>query len=147
MKAARRAMVTGATGVIGRRVVPELLARGYRVTAVGRTAQKRAELGSVGADAIALDILDVGAATRALAGHDVLINLATHMPKSTLQMLLPWAWRENDRVRRDGRERMDAAMAQRARRAALGLPVAFRRVIARPSRMIGGWSWPRGSRS
>ena len=141
MKTARRAMVTGATGVIGRRVVPELLARGYRVTAVGRTAQKRAELGSVGADAIALDILDFGAATRALAGHDVLINLATHMPKSTLQMLLPWAWRENDRVR------MDAAMAQRPRRAALGLRVAFRRVIARPSRMIGGWSWPRGSRS
>jgi len=29
------------------------------------------------------------------------INLATHMPPSTFQAFLPWAWRENDRVRRD----------------------------------------------
>jgi nucleoside-diphosphate-sugar epimerase len=32
----------------------------------------------------------------------VVINLATHMPSSSLRMLLPWSWHENDRVRREG---------------------------------------------
>jgi nucleoside-diphosphate-sugar epimerase len=65
----------------------------------------------MGTDPVALDLFDAEAAARAMAGHDVVINLATHMPASTLQMLLPWAWRENDRVRRDG----SATLAQAAR--------------------------------
>jgi 2-alkyl-3-oxoalkanoate reductase len=99
---APRVLVTGATGVIGRLVIPQLLARGHRVTAVGRTVERRAELAALGADAVALDLLDAEGARRAMAGHDTVINLATHMPPSTLRMLLPWAWRENDRLRRDG---------------------------------------------
>jgi 2-alkyl-3-oxoalkanoate reductase len=95
-------LVTGATGVVGRLAIPKLLERGYRVTAVGRTAAKRDELTALGAEAIALDMFDLDAARRAMAGHDAVINLATHMPASTLRMLLPWSWRENDRVRRDG---------------------------------------------
>ena len=97
-----RVLVTGATGVIGRRVVPQLVARGHRVTAVARTPEKRALLAGWGADAIALDLLDADGARRALAGHDVVVNLATHMPSSMSRFLLPWAWRENDRVRREG---------------------------------------------
>ena len=41
--------------------------------------EKRAELTSFGADAVALDIFDAESARRAMAGHDVVINLATHM--------------------------------------------------------------------
>jgi len=108
-----RVLVTGATGVVGRLLVPHLLARGHRVTAVGRTEEKRADLAAVGADAIALDLFDADAAARALEGHDAVINLATHIPASTLQMLLPWSWRENDRVRRDG----SATLAGAARKA------------------------------
>src|SRR5262249_36340245 len=37
--------------------------------------------------------------SRAVAGHEVVINLATHMPETTLKMLLPGAWAENDRIR------------------------------------------------
>jgi len=47
---------------------------------------------------------------RAVEGHDVVLNLATHMPSSSLKMMLPWAWRENDRLRREG----SAALAQAA---------------------------------
>jgi nucleoside-diphosphate-sugar epimerase len=99
---AARVLVTGATGVVGRLAIPKLLARGYQVTAVGRTAEKRAELTMLGADAVALDLFDAEAARRAMAGHDAVINLATHIPASLFQTLLPWAWRENDRVRREG---------------------------------------------
>jgi len=98
----RSAFITGATGVIGRLVVPELVKRGWRVTAVGRSPAKRAELAAMGAHAVELDMFDGNAARRALEGHDVVINLATHMPPSVARTLLPWEWRENDRIRREG---------------------------------------------
>lgn len=99
---ALRVLVTGATGVVGRRVVPLLVAAGHRVTAVGRTAEKRASLARAGATPIELDMFD-GAATRlAMDGHDAIVNLATHIPSGALGLLLPGAWRENDHVRRDG---------------------------------------------
>jgi 2-alkyl-3-oxoalkanoate reductase len=104
-----RVIVTGATGVIGRRVVPALVRRGYQVTAVGRTPAARAALEGMGARAIALDLLDRRAAWRALAGQHVTVNLATHIPRSLPAMLLPWAWRENDRLRRDGAAALVAA--------------------------------------
>lgn len=108
-----RILVTGATGVVGSHLVPMLVARGHRVTAVGRTPEKRARLESQGARAVALDLLDGAAARRAVEGQDVVVNLATHMPSSTLRMMLPWAWKENDRVRREG----SAALAEAARQA------------------------------
>jgi 2-alkyl-3-oxoalkanoate reductase len=99
---AQSIFVTGATGVIGRRVVPELVRRGHRVTAVGRSPEKRAALERMGATAVALDMYDIAAATRALAAHDTVINLATHIPASSFKMLFRRSWRENDRVRREG---------------------------------------------
>jgi nucleoside-diphosphate-sugar epimerase len=44
-----RIFVTGATGVVGRRVVPILIGTGHRVTAVGRSPEKRATLQQMGA--------------------------------------------------------------------------------------------------
>src|SRR5690242_7808955 len=84
----RSAFVTGATGVIGRLVVPELVKRGWRVTAVGRNPAKRAELAAMGAKGVELDMFDAANARRALEGHDVVINLATHMPPSILRTML-----------------------------------------------------------
>lgn len=107
-----RFFVTGATGVIGVHVVPRLLADGHSVTAIGRSEAKRAQLKSTGARAIALDIFDREATREALRGHDAVLNLATHMPPSATRMLLPWEWRENDRLRREGSAALvDAAIA------------------------------------
>lgn len=49
---------------------------------------------------VSLDLFDENAVRRALAGHDVVINLATHVPHSATRTFLPGAWRENDRIRR-----------------------------------------------
>jgi nucleoside-diphosphate-sugar epimerase len=98
----KRIFVTGATGVVGARAVPLLIAAGNDVTAVGRSPEKRAQLESLGARAVALDLFDRVAVQAALEGHDTVINLATHIPSSTFQMMLPWQWRENDRIRREG---------------------------------------------
>lgn len=97
-----RIFLTGATGVIGRRVIPLLIADGHQVTAVGRSETKRALLQRLGATPVALDLFDASAARQAMEGHDVLINMATHIPQSTFQIMLPWSWRENDRIRREG---------------------------------------------
>ena len=108
-----RIFMTGATGVVGRRAVPLLVKAGHHVTAVGRTPGKRAALSQAGATPVELDLFDRQAVGRALTGHDAVINLATHIPHSSVSLLLPGAWRENDRIRRDAsRILADAASAQ-----------------------------------
>ena len=92
--------MTGARGVVGRFAVPRLVARGYAVTAVGRTAQAREDLRRMGANPIALDLFDEAAARRAMEGHEAVVNLATHMPSSMLKMFLPGAWKVVERIKR-----------------------------------------------
>ncbi|MEO8336908.1 MAG: NAD(P)-dependent oxidoreductase [bacterium] len=102
--------VTGASGVIGRRVIPTLLARGHRVTAAGRPSARLDALRNTGASVSALDIFDSAAAQRAMTGHDVVINLATAVPSNN-RMFIPGAWRGTDRIRRDAsRALTDAAI-------------------------------------
>jgi nucleoside-diphosphate-sugar epimerase len=97
-----RILVMGATGVIGRRVVPLLLAEGHEVTAVGRSTDRLAQLARIGATTATLDLFDRGAVTRAVGGHAVVVNLATHIPGPGMRAFLPGAWAETDRIRRDG---------------------------------------------
>jgi 2-alkyl-3-oxoalkanoate reductase len=108
-----KVFLTGATGVIGRRVLPALIERGHAVTAIGRSPEKRQRLERAGARTVDADLFDLGTLRAAVAGHDAIINLATHIPPSTIRMLLPWSWRENDRVRRQGSATLvDAAIAE-----------------------------------
>lgn len=107
-----RIFVTGATGVIGRRAVPALARAGHEVTAAVRSASKGAALERAGAELVHVDLFSPADLRRAVAGHDVVINLATHMPHSTFGMLVPGAWHENDRIRRLGSSRLvEAALA------------------------------------
>jgi nucleoside-diphosphate-sugar epimerase len=102
-KSARmRVLVSGATGVIGLRVVPLLLSRGHSVTALVRKPSSRARLEQAGATCAAADLFDIEALKRVAEGHDAIINLATHMPSATWKMLFRAAWRENDRLRTQG---------------------------------------------
>ncbi len=93
--------VSGATGVIGTRVVPRLLAAGHRVTGLARSPDKRAALTRIGAEAAASSLFDAASLRTAVAGHEVVVNLATHIPASS-RAFLPGAWRENDAIRRTG---------------------------------------------
>lgn len=107
-----RVFMTGATGVIGRRVVLLLIAAGHKVTGVARTHAKRQQLERAGATAADVNLFDADSVRRGLAGYDAVINLATHMPSSSWQMFLPGAWKENDRLRRDASAILvDAAIA------------------------------------
>jgi nucleoside-diphosphate-sugar epimerase len=112
-----RIFMSGATGVIGRRLVPALVAAGHQVTGIGRTPEKRALLERLGARGVAVDLFEPAAIRRALAGQETVINLATHIPRTAIRLMLPGAWRENDRIRRIASGLLaDAAIAEGAER-------------------------------
>jgi nucleoside-diphosphate-sugar epimerase len=112
-----RIFVTGATGVVGRRAVPLLIAAGHQVSGVARRPEKSQALARAGAVPVSVDLFNPADVRRAVAGHDVVINLATHIPGSMLRTLFARAWRENDRLRRDAsRILVDAAIAGGVRR-------------------------------
>ncbi|HXT17986.1 MAG TPA: NAD-dependent epimerase/dehydratase family protein [Gemmatimonadaceae bacterium] len=101
--------IAGGTGVVGRRVIPLLVTAGYQVRAAARSTESADRLRSHGAEPVVVDLFDAAALRRAAGKPDVVINLATHMPSSTTKMMFPWAWRENDRVRREGAANLAAA--------------------------------------
>ncbi|HEY9226361.1 MAG TPA: NAD(P)-dependent oxidoreductase [Gemmatimonadaceae bacterium] len=111
-----RIFLTGATGVIGRRVVPLLVDAGHSVTAIGRSPSKRANLERQGATAVDVDMFDADALRAVLGGHDAVVNLATHMPATTTRMMFRRQWRENDHIRREG----SAALAEASIAAGVG---------------------------
>jgi 2-alkyl-3-oxoalkanoate reductase len=112
-----RLFVTGATGVIGRRVVPLLIQRGHTVTAIGRSPEKREQLQRAGARPVDVDLFDEAGMRAVFVDHDTVINLATHMPSSTTKMLFRGSWKENDRVRSVGSATLvTAALAAGVRR-------------------------------
>lgn len=94
----QRVFVTGATGVLGRRVVPLLVEAGHRVTAVVRTAEKAAAARAAGATPLEVDLFDGAAVREAIAGHDAIAQLATHIPTGPTAALRS-AWHANDRLR------------------------------------------------
>jgi nucleoside-diphosphate-sugar epimerase len=94
--------VTGATGVVGRRAVPLLLQTGHRVTAAGRSPQRLSGLARQGASTLTLDLFDREAVRRGIAGHDAIINLATHVPQPGIRVFFPGAWKETGRIREHG---------------------------------------------
>ena len=93
--------VTGATGVIGRSAVPELVAAGHEVVALARTPEKARWLEDAGARAVVGSIGDQEGLERMFDGCDAVCNFATRVPVG-LSAALPRAWRENDRLRTEG---------------------------------------------
>lgn len=105
-----RVFVAGATGVLGRQVVRELLARGHAVTGLARRPENERLLRSLGATPAAGDLFDVESLTRAAAGAEVVMHLATAIPAGPRQHLQDW--KPNDRIRTEG----TAALLKASRR-------------------------------
>jgi nucleoside-diphosphate-sugar epimerase len=74
-----RVFVAGGTGVIGRRVVPQLLARGHQVTATTTNPSKLSGLRRQGADAVVMDGVDAVSVGEAVAAArpDVVVHQMT----------------------------------------------------------------------
>jgi nucleoside-diphosphate-sugar epimerase len=96
----QRVFVTGATGVLGRRVIPRLVESGHQVTAVARSKEKAETVRAAGGTPIEVDLFDRSALRTALEGHDSVAQLATNIPTGPAAAD-PAAWRINDSLRRE----------------------------------------------
>lgn len=111
-----RLFLAGGTGVLGRRVLLGLVAAGHEVTAVARSPEKAASVRAAGATPVTVDLFDPAAVRDAVARHEVVVNLATHIPP-VVRAALPGAWKENERIRTEASTYLvDAALAAGARR-------------------------------
>ena len=106
-------LITGATGVVGRRLVPILVGQGHSVVAMMHDPRSRGALEKLGVAPVDADFFDAKSLRRAAAGCDVVVNLATHMPSSSLQILRRASWKENDAIRTRGSANLvEAAIAE-----------------------------------
>ena len=105
--------VTGATGVLGKAVLPLLIEAGHQVYALSRSEKNAVDIRQMGAEPIRADLFDRASLTRALEETQptAIVHLATRIPP-TARMGKIASWRENDHIRRDGtRLLVDAALA------------------------------------
>ena len=74
-----RVFVAGGTGVVGRRLVPQLVAHGHQVTATTTSTAKLGLLQQLGADGVVMDGLDAAAVGEAVAAArpDAIVNEMT----------------------------------------------------------------------
>lgn len=100
-----RVLVVGATGVLGRNVIPRLVERGHEVRAVARRPEQVERLRATGIDATVGDILDPATLAGPARGCDAALHLATAIPRSGGAP----DWSLNDRVRREGTRNLLAA--------------------------------------
>ena len=73
---------TGATGVIGRQLVPELLSAGFEVVAMARTDRRSAQVRNLGVEVVLADALDRERVLTAVgaARPDAVVSLLTSLP-------------------------------------------------------------------
>ena len=109
-----RIFLAGATGVIGRRLLPLLIAEGHQVTGMTRSPQKVEELRARGAQPVVADALD-GTAMRAAvrdAHPDAVIHELTALPQRIDPRKIKRDFAMNDRLRIEGtRHLVGAAQA------------------------------------
>ncbi len=106
-------VVLGSTGVLGRNVLPRLMERGHQVRAVARRAERVQSLNNIGMEAVLGDILRPDTLPAATADCDVVVDLATAIPRAGH----PQDFTTNDRIRREGtRNLLDACHTSGVRR-------------------------------
>ncbi len=111
-----RVFLAGATGVVGRRLVPLLVEAGHEVTGVARSEVKAHALERQGARPVTVDLFNAEAVTPAVARHDVVINVATSIPSGS-KVLMPGAFNDNNRIRGEASKNLsDAAIKAGAER-------------------------------
>ncbi len=119
--------IAGATGVIGARLTPLLLAAGYDVHALTRDPEKARNLETRGVHATVGDIFDAGAVRDALARAqpELVIHQLTDLPHARHERGDPAALARNARIRIEGTQHLvDAALAGGAQRM-LAQSIAF----------------------
>lgn len=93
--------MTGATGVLGRPTVRQLVEGGHTVSALARSPGDEALLRQVGVTPIRGELFDRESVKAAVRGCEAVLHFATKIP-AIKDATRRGAWRENDRIRQEG---------------------------------------------
>jgi nucleoside-diphosphate-sugar epimerase len=99
-----RVFLAGASGVIGRQLLPLLIDAGHHVTGMTRSPEKAAALRALGAEAVLADALDASAVDAAVgrARPEAVIHQLTSIPPRLDPRRLERDFELNDRLRSEG---------------------------------------------
>jgi 2-alkyl-3-oxoalkanoate reductase len=114
-----KVFLAGATGAIGRRLVPQLVEAGHEVAAITRSKEKLDMLSALGAEPVLCDVFDAGRLGSLVARvePDAVINQVTDLPQSLNPRKLGEYYAANNRARREGTMNLlDAALGAGVRR-------------------------------
>ncbi len=122
-----KVFVAGATGVIGRRLVPALLAAGHEVTAMCRSEESAEQARAAGAEPAIADALDAGAVADAIARTrpDAVVNQLTALPKRIDPRRIERDFERNDRLRSEGSRILAGAARGAGVRRLIAQSIAF----------------------
>jgi 2-alkyl-3-oxoalkanoate reductase len=106
-----RVFVAGASGAIGSRLVPQLVARGHEVVGTSRSPQKSDRLAALGAEAVVLDLLDRDGVRKAVeaAQPEAIIHQATALSGLSEIKNPDQAFAQTNRLRTEGTDALLAA--------------------------------------
>jgi 2-alkyl-3-oxoalkanoate reductase len=106
-----RVFVAGASGAIGARLVPQLIARGHEVTGSYRSAGSADRVRALGAEPVALDLLDARAVREAVlaARPEAIVHQATALTGARFGRSLDRTFGPTNRLRTEGTDALLAA--------------------------------------
>ena len=121
-----RVFVAGASGVIGRPLVRDLVGAGHDVVGMTRSEERAAEIRAAGAKAAICDALDAAALREAVAAArpEVVVHQLTALP-AKLDPRDAGVYTENNRIRREGTANLVAAAGAAGARRIVAQSIAF----------------------
>lgn len=122
-----KVFIAGASGVLGRRLVRELVARGHSVIGQVRSAKAEAAVAAAGGEPRQADLFDAESIARAAGRCEIVIHAATAIPVK--EKTKPADWAMNDHIRRKGTRCLAEATGKIGAKAYLQQSITW---VARP---------------
>ncbi|MGZ4279440.1 MAG: NAD-dependent epimerase/dehydratase family protein, partial [Solirubrobacteraceae bacterium] len=106
-----RVFVAGASGVIGTRLVAQLIERGYDVIGTSRSGANAGRVRALGAESLVLDVLDARAVRKAVleSQPDAIVHQATALTDVRFTRNLDRSFEQTNRIRTEGTDALLAA--------------------------------------
>ena len=122
-----RIFLAGASGAIGRQLMPLLLADGHSVVGTTRSATKAAELEALGIAPVVLDAFDAGPVREAVANArpHIVIHQLTDLPQLLDPTQMAASRQRNTRLRIEGTANLVAAARAAGARRLIAQSIAF----------------------
>jgi nucleoside-diphosphate-sugar epimerase len=121
-----RVFVAGASGVIGRALVPALVAAGHEVTGMTRREERRAAIEAAGATGVVCDCFDAERLTASVteARPEVVVHELTALP-AKLDVRAKGVYDANNRIRTEGTRNLVAAAQTAGARRMVAQSICF----------------------